>query len=301
MATCTLLVTLAVPASSASAHPGLPSPVFDPPDLLTEVVYDRTSAEFAADFAEREARGYMVIDLEPEATPEGFDPSTNLWGAVFQKNTDGRAWRSLRGMSLDSFHDEHLRAIHDGMRIVDFEPYSSRYGDPEIRYAAVWVENTEDYDFYLNFDLSRAELEELVPVLRTFGLIPVDIKAYTHSGCDECYATIWVENAEDLEAELVWHLTEAEYVAKYEEMASQGYRPFALQEVRHFGFDPLKRVSAIFLENTGGGWAQYRNMSENSFLARRLELAEQGYKAVAYERRLVSDQTWRYAMIWRKR
>jgi hypothetical protein len=34
-------------------HPLPWSQVFDPPDRLTEVVYDRTSAEFSVDVAER--------------------------------------------------------------------------------------------------------------------------------------------------------------------------------------------------------------------------------------------------------
>jgi Bacterial tandem repeat domain 1 len=292
-------LTLATPPA-ASAHPGFPSPVYDPQTVEWDFVYDRTSAQFAADFAERVAQGYMVIDFEPDPAPRVTGDFNDHMGAVFQKNTDGRLWRSMWGMTAEQLVAERIRAASDNLRMVDFETYRTATDGP-TKFAAVWVENRENYETAFSYAISQDTLALEMINRRLLGQIPIDIKAYTHSDCFECYAVIWLENRENLGWQAFWHLRDDEFSVKFDELRDAGLRPLAFQAV--FLKSPTisnQMYSGVWVENRSGRrWAQYRDLSPAGLEQKRQELAEDGYRPVAYERYRMGSNPL-FAVIWRE-
>src|SRR4051812_29115523 len=94
-----------VAAAPATALPGLPSTVFDPASVGWASVRDLTSAQFATAFDEWKRKDYLVTDLEVDVVNGDYRV-----GAVFQQNTDHRAWRSLRDMSAAQYATEQANA-----------------------------------------------------------------------------------------------------------------------------------------------------------------------------------------------
>ena len=82
-----IAVALVAAAPLANAHPGQPSPVFDPNEVGWAGLRDRTVVEFDADLQAWADRGFLPIDLEADT----FEGDLRLGGA-FQYNTDKREW-----------------------------------------------------------------------------------------------------------------------------------------------------------------------------------------------------------------
>ena len=61
-----IAVALVAAAPLANAHPGQPSPVFDPNEVGWAGLRDRTVVEFDADLQVWADRGFLPIDLEAD-------------------------------------------------------------------------------------------------------------------------------------------------------------------------------------------------------------------------------------------
>lgn len=193
-ATATATATAAVVATgamllagstTASAHPGMPSAVFDQDSVGWASVRDRTSAQFAADFASWRDKGYLVVDIDIEV-----QGGQQRIGAVFQQNTDGRAWRSLRNLTDAQFKTEWQKAKGEGKRLVDQETYvlgGTRY------YAGVWVQNVEHLGWASYRNLTSAQFSEKFRQQKADGRMPVDVDSY-NTGAGMRYAAAWVDN-----------------------------------------------------------------------------------------------------------
>ena len=75
-----------------------------------------------------------------------------------------------------------------GYRLVDQESYI-RGG--ERNYAAIWIDNTEEYKWGSWYGLTRTQYQEKVNELKSTHML-IDFEAYT-SGGSTGYACAWVE------------------------------------------------------------------------------------------------------------
>jgi hypothetical protein len=272
-----------------SAHPGQPSAVFDPNRIDWAFDFNLTSSAFANIFPSMVANGYMVLDLEIE--------TDGLVSAVWQKNVDGRAWRSKRGMNFADFEEEHDQAVGDGMRIVDFEVQPGL--DPST-FAAVWVENREGYAWSFDHNLTASGLNSYTVEQRDLGRMPIDVERYeppfAASTCNDCFAAIWVRNFEGLGWAIHWGMSRIEYGERWDEYRDSGSRPLVTQ-AHHDLFQ------GIWVQNRNGrGWASHRDMTSTVVRQRLDEYEAMGYRPVAIEKYTVGGpgSGWRYAMIWRQ-
>src|SRR4051794_8642869 len=78
---------VATGAQPVQAHPVLAAPVFDPVSVGWGSVRDATEAQFHDAVDARVGQDMIMIDLEADGTAAG-----PRFGAVFQRNTDGRRW-----------------------------------------------------------------------------------------------------------------------------------------------------------------------------------------------------------------
>jgi hypothetical protein len=281
-----LLGLMGLVAPTAWAHPGPPSSVFDQNQVFWQVLVNRTSSQFATEFNNLLALGYMVIDLEVQ--------DDGRVSAAWQDNTDNRGWRSLRNMTYDSFAAEHAEAVADGMRIVDFEVYVN---EPctvcTVRFAAVWVENREGYSWSFRYDLRAADLSSYVTQQDNAGRMPIEIERYRGGQNCACYAAIWVNNVEDLDWRLHFDLTSAEYGQRWEQYRST-FRPLVVQ--RHGS-----EYAGIWVENRNGrAWISSRGVRSDFEVEQAMtHYRSRGYRLVGFEKAPVGDDWW-YGMIWRQ-
>lgn len=295
------VLSLVAGVPPASAQPGAPSPIFDPVSVDWDFVYDRTSTQFSGDFAARKAQGYMVTDLELDPAPRPGLPGSYHVAAIFQKNTDNRAWRSLRDMDQPTFVSEYLKAKTENLRMIDYEEYrTSFYG--ETRYAAVWMENREHLSWEFARGMDEAGLANFIAAQKRLGRMPIDLKDVNTAECNFCYAAITVQNVEHRPVEIFTHLNETKFAEKFNQLKTANtLRPLAFQSQRHFGVDEIsQRYSGIWIGNQGGRrWAEYRDLTVDQLETLRVDLAHQGFRPVAFERYDLHLKP-RYAMIWRQ-
>jgi hypothetical protein len=277
---------MALVMPQAWAHPGLPSSVFDQNRVDSVFQFNLTSADYANRFVSLKANGYLVLDLEIE--------TDGRVSAIWQKNTDGRAWRSLRGLNFVEFDEEHNRAVAQGMRIVDFEVR------PDLNpptFSAVWVENRENYAWSFDHNLTESGMQNYYLEQRDAGRMPIDIERYeppfAASTCNDCFAAIWVRNFEGLGWGIHWSMSRVRYGERWNEYRDDGYRPLVIQS-HHDWFQ------GIWVENRNDRhWISHRDMTAAQ-VNDRVDLYEAlEYRPVAFEKYEFSGG-WRYAMVWRE-
>ncbi|GAA3950891.1 serine hydrolase [Actinoplanes auranticolor] len=283
----TLLAGLPAVTAPAVAHPGPPAAVFDPAAVAWASVRDQSSAAFAQTFAKMKADGYLVLDLEIDASPGDYRV-----GAVFQRNLDHRAWRSLRDLTEAQFATERAKAAADGLRPVDLETYQI---GSQRRYAAVWVQNVEKLGSAMRHDLTGAAFSAWFQEQKAARRLPLDIEQYrTPAGMR--YAAAWVDNRENLAWQLHRDLTGAQYGTLFTQ--NQGaYRMLALDSVT----GPAgQRYAGIWVANPGGRqWRERRDLTLGQWNNWWSRYSDEGFRLVSYERYATPAGT-RYAGIWRQ-
>lgn len=284
-------VTLAgalTPPASVAAHPGLPSPIFDPDEVSWASIRDRNLADFNARVAEYTRAGFLVIDIDADLGPEG-----PVFAAVFQRNLDGRAFRVEPMMTEAQFHqifDDEKRA---GRRLVDWETFVA---DGRRFLAAVWVRNVEGYGWSFRWGMTDAEANAYYQEMKAAGMMPVDVNLYP-SGTDIRFATAWVRNAEGLGWFVHRHLTRSEYDKKLEEYRQAGYRSLVFDsaltaEGQLYAGIWVKNANQrrwwVRSDRTGQGFANWWH-----------RYADEGYRLIN-EVRYETAGGIRYAGIWRQ-
>jgi Bacterial tandem repeat domain 1 len=338
-AAAAMVAQLAFLVAPALASSSVPSSVFDRDSVEWDFVFDRTSSQFAGDFAQRVSQGMMIVDLEvndystllQRADDDHTADHPNYYSAVWQRNVDGRAWQEWRDMTVSQFRQKHNQALTDNQRLVDFEAYTCDSDKSKECYAGVWVENREHLFSpfgALTFDRSASDLEFYINSQREAGMMAIDVEEYNVPGCLRCYAAIVVENREHLAWQIHWGLSSSEFADKFNQYRDAGYRMQAVTSHAQydcprligcaFGEHPAWSVYAgIWVENRNGrGWAEYRNMGWTDFDQRRRDYIAAGYRPIAFEEYKVPNgrecstvgtntacfnrYVMRYAMIWRQ-
>ncbi|HEX8343139.1 MAG TPA: serine hydrolase [Actinoplanes sp.] len=274
-------------ASPATAHPAAPSAVFDPPAVAWASVRDQSSAAFATTFKNMSAKGYLVVDLEIDVT--GADYRV---GAVFQRNTDKRAWRSLRDLTATQYATATAKATSDGLRPVDIETYEIK---GQRRFAVVWVQNVERWGSAMRHNLSSAQFSSWFEEQKAAGRLPADIEQY-QTAAGMRYAAVWVDNAEKLAWQLARGVTSTQYGQLFTKFQG-AYRMLALDSVTTAAG---QRYAGIWIANPGKRqWRERRDMTGNQWNNWWHRYADEGFRLVSYERYTTAGGT-RYAGIWRQ-
>ena len=273
----------------AGATPLLPSARFDPAETTWASYRDATSAGHAAHHAKLKG-SQMIVDLDVDVIDGAYRV-----GAVWQANSDGRAWRSRRDMTGAQFHARWEQLRRQGLRLHDQEVYPGGPGGA-LRFADVWVEDREHLAWASYRGLTAAAHAKRFAQYRDAGYLPVDLDVVaTPSG--RRYAAVWVENAEGLSWKLRRDLTSSQYASAFNAYRGQGLRSILVESYRH---GAGQRYAGIWVENRAKrGWAAYRQMSATGFRNRWNRLRDEGYRLDGYEKYDTAAGA-RYAGVWRQ-
>ncbi|WP_216205332.1 serine hydrolase [Amycolatopsis aidingensis] len=286
LAAAMAVTLLPVTGAPAAAHPGIPSPVFDPDAVSWASIRDASSAGFQDRLDTYRRQGFLPVDIDIEVDGRQYRA-----GAVFQRNLDNRDWTVIRDLTSAEFGEEWRRQVDRRMRLVDQESYLL---DGVRRYAAVFVANTEGYGWASKRNMTTAQAHDFYLDQRATRM-PVDVDSYGTPDAPR-FALAWVDNAEKLDWRLHRQLTSAEFSEKF--AAYQG-------KFRVLAFDSMQtaqgqRYSAIWVENRDGrGWAERRDLTAQNFANWWHRYSDEGYRLVGFDRYQTVNGP-RYTGIWRQ-
>jgi CubicO group peptidase (beta-lactamase class C family) len=102
---------------------------------------DMTPDVYGEKFAEYQAKGYRVADIEC------YERDNKLtYAAIWEINQAGRGWAAFRQMSSQGLKNNWHKYADQGMRIIDIEICPALSGGGN-QYAAVWRENDDRFDW----------------------------------------------------------------------------------------------------------------------------------------------------------
>lgn len=265
----------------------IPSNILDPNAVSWASVRNMTSTQFGAYFDQMSRDGYMVIDIEVDE----IDGKQRV-GAVWQRNLDGRGWLEYRNQSSSEYQAKLSDLRAKGYRLIDQEAYQLA---GNWYYAGVWIENKEMLDWVSYLDQTSNDFGVLFTRYSEAGYLMIDIDVYpTSSGLR--YSAVWVKNSENLKWQEWRDMTSAEFGAKFDELKDQ----YRMIDVESYASNGGQYYAGIWVENKNKrGWAEWRDMSANSFGNKWIELRDAGYRLINYEA-YPTAEGWRYAGVWRQ-
>jgi hypothetical protein len=294
------LSMMSVGVPRASAHPGLPSSVFDPPVVDWTFVYDKSSSDFKIDFDRFKDQGMIPIDLEIEKKSSAGYASPFLMAGVFQRNTDNRAWAAWWGMSKATFQSKISQYGDQRMRLADIEVYQTGSG-AAVQYAAIWVKDVEDLAGGFIYDTDLNGITEFLHHQVTVSHLVADIQEYSIPGCSKCFAGIGITaQFEGLQRRTHVNLTSTEFGNLFDQYKGNGFRVLEVHSVKH-PTDPEQRYAATWVENRGRNWIEHRDMSATQFQQQHTAAVVAGYRPITFDVYWsATDNRPDYAMVWRQ-
>ena len=264
----------------------LPSSLYDPDEIEWSSIRGLSSSAFSDHFNSMKDE-YLMMDIEVDE----IDGEQRV-SAVWQRNTDNRAWAEHRNLNTDAFHAKWAELKAAGYRLVDQEAYTL---GGQWYYAGIWVENKENLAWASYRNLTTEEFSQRFAEFRDAGYLMVDVEGYsTSSGLR--YSMIWVKNTENLAWAEYRDLSSDGFAQKFEELKAT-HRMWDVESYRHNG---VQYYAGIWVENKNGrGWAEYRDMTETGYRNRWYRMRDLGYRLIDFNIYPTADGE-RYAGIWRQ-
>ncbi len=173
-----------------------------------------TSSQFHDKWVSYRDQGYRLIDQEAYTLG-----GTRYYAGIWVENREGLAWASFRNLTSQEFSDKFQTYSKNGYIMVDVEGYSTPQG---LRYAMIWVENTEGLAWAEYRNLSSQEFADKFDQLKATHRV-LDVESYRHNGV-QYYAGIWVENKNGRGWAEYRDMTETGWRNRWYRMRDLGYR-----------------------------------------------------------------------------
>ena len=243
-----------------------------------------TSERYGELFSEYRNRGWMLIDVE--AYPSGRQ---TRYAMAWRENHDGRQWRQWRNMTSDRYNERWTQMRSAGFRPTDVEGYMM---GRNLRFAGIWVENTERIRWKSNRNMSSQRFRERHIERRREGLRPVDIEAYeTPSGLR--WAAIWYADTDDVDWEMRTNMNRRQYLSQVNALGRRGYQ---VRDYEQYTENNQQRYAAIWERRADMPSYQLRTRrNDQQFRNLWNEYRDRGYRLADIE----ADQNGsRYSGIW---
>ncbi|MEO1391628.1 MAG: serine hydrolase [Cyanobacteria bacterium J06634_5] len=130
---------------------------------------DMSSTAFADKFKAYNNQGFRLLDIESYQ-----QDNQQKFAGIWAKNTNGRGWKSKRGMTAQSYSNQWKTYKDAGYRLVDFEVYPTENGS---RYAGIWRQNSDRVSW-----AAKDEVNQTIKAYRKQFKIPGVSVAIRHQG-----------------------------------------------------------------------------------------------------------------------
>lgn len=281
---CAFLAALALAAAAVTVHA---QDFYDPESIAWKFRYGLSDAAYSAAWEEYKNDGYLPIDIE-------MDNGGADYSGVWQKNTDGRDWISLRRLTDEQFHAKWDEYRKKGYIPIDQD---SEVIGGKLLYSLIMVENKEGLDWISNRNLTSEQFAEKFAANKG-KYKPIDIDAIEVGG-KVLYSIIWIENKSRQDWIELRDMTPDGYGEKFKDHTEQGYRVADLDCYKRNG---KLTYAAIWEKNTPGrGWAALREMSAQGLANNWKKYADQGMRVIDVEIcPAKSGGGTEYAAVWRE-
>ena len=281
---CALMVALTLTAAAVTVHA---QDFYDPESIAWKFRYGLSDTAYSAAWEEYKKDGYLPIDIE-------MDNGGADYSGVWQKNTDGRDWISLRRQTDEQFHTRWDEYRKKGYILIDQD---SEVIGGKLLYSLIMVENKEGLDWISNRNLTSKQFSENFAANKG-KYRPIDIDAIEVGG-QVLYSIIWIENKSRQGWIELRDMTPDGYGEKFKEHSEQGYRVTDLDCYKRNG---KLTYAAIWEKNTPGrGWAALREMSAQGLASNWKKYADQGMRVIDIEIcPAKSGGGTEYAAVWRE-
>ena len=174
-----------------------------------------TETSFIAENVSKRSAGFRMIDQEVYLL--GGRP---LYAAIWIKNAENLDWISYTDQDSAQFGVLFDRYSQAGYLMIDLDAYLN--ADGNLRYSAVWVDNSENLDWIEWRDLTSAEFNVKFDLYRASYRM-IDIESYRVSG-QQYFAGIWVKNVNGRDWAMYRGLTSKQFGDKWLQLRDAGYR-----------------------------------------------------------------------------
>jgi CubicO group peptidase (beta-lactamase class C family) len=200
------------------------------------------------------------------------------------------SWLSVRNMTSEQFGQFFDEKSREGYMVIDIE-VDDFVG--EQRVGAVWQRNLDNRGWYVYYNLTSSQFDELNNQMREDGYRLIDQEVYLWGGF-QYFAGVWIQNLEDLDWISYHDVTSEEFSTLFTRYSEDGYM---LIDLDAYALTFGVRYSAVWVENSEGlKWQAWRNMTSEGFSAKFQELREE-YRMIDFESYTGADGQL-YAGIW---
>ncbi len=260
----------------------------DPASVGWKFRYNQSDSNFSSIWQTYKNQNYIPVDIETDML------GGLKFSGVWQKNTDGRKWRSYRNLTGQQFGQRWKNLKDKGYRPIDID---TEVINGKVRYSLIMVQNKEGLKWASNRNLTLAQFTEKFNA-RKNSYKPVDIDAVEIDGSLR-YSVIWLENKPKQGWYLHRNMTPAAYGQKFQQYRRSGYRVTDLDCYRRNG---KLTYAAVWEKNKPGrGWAANREMSAQGFKNQWKRNNDKGMRIVDVEMcPAKSGGGVEFAAIWRE-
>lgn len=276
-----LVVAMTLVSSAAQA-----ALVEDKKNLGWQFKYNLTSAQFSSEFTKYNDAGYLLTDID--AYPSG---SSTLYSMVWRKN-DGRGWAVHRDLTSADFSTYWNQYTSQGMRLVDVEAYPL---NGQIRWAGIWVQNKEGYNWSSHRGLTASEYASLFTSKKNAGWRPVELDVYNTSNGLR-YNSIWQHNSDGRGWAALRDMSRESYQTEVDNRGDAGYH---VVDFESYDTPNGQRYAAIWEKHGNLAHAVRTDRDQQTFLNYWYDYTDQGYRLVDFERYNTDDGV-RYAGVWQE-
>lgn len=245
---------------------------------------DLTSDDFHEKYIQHKEE-YIMIDMDAYETSSGI-----RFSMVWEKNTSNREWAEFRNMTTDEYHAKWEDFKTRGFRPVDIEAY--RVGSI-VRYAGIWIKNTEGFGWSSKRNLTKAEYEAYITEQRGLGRKMIDLEMYpTNSGIQ--YAAVWVSNNDNTDWKEVHGKNRTDYQAQLDDLTGKGYLVTNFDSYTDGG---TQRYAFICEKRSGFGFQVRTDRTQLEYANMWREYSDKGYRLIDFEC-YSTPNGQRYGGIW---
>ncbi len=246
---------------------------------------DLTHESFAEKFDHYRGRGYLLKDIDAYKTPSG-----TRYAMIWEKNNGSRHWAEYRGLTNNEYHAKWEEYKSKGFRPADIEGYDHNGG---LKFAGIWVENKENYRWNSRRGMTAQQFEAYITEQENDGKRMVDMEAY-QSGNSLHYASIFIENKEDIKWEEGHGLSRTNYENKVDVLTRNG---FIIVNYEAYTDNGNLRYAYIAEKRSGYGYQLRTERTELQFANLWREYDDIGYRIIDFEC-YPTPNGMRYGGVW---
>jgi CubicO group peptidase (beta-lactamase class C family) len=198
---------------------------------------DLTGDEFGARWTTNRDNGLRLAGFESYRVG-----NAQRYAGHWVENVENLRWASTRDRTSAQFSTQFDEFSADGLMPIDVDGYATSNG---IRYASVWVENTEGLGWALRRDMTEAQWKQYYAEYGDKGMRVLTFESYRIDG-QQRYAAIWVENRDGRGWYVYRDMDATGFRNRWNRMSDMGFR---LDDYEKYDTANGPRYSGVWRQN----------------------------------------------------